>query len=204
MTIHGLKEALGKTDMYLIDLLQKGYFDKQLKVLDAGCGTGRNIWMFAQLGHKIDVCDQNEESIVRINQEIISRNLATDLVNARVAEIGDLPYSNNTFNFVICNAVLHFAKDQVHFKEMMKDLTRILKSRGVLFLRFVSSHTFGNIGSKFNQVMALPDGSNRFVVDEFWLKNELIPNLNLSYAEEFKTINVDHKRTMTTLVLRAK
>ena len=204
MKLNDLKSILGKTDMYLIDMLQKGYFDKSLSVLDAGCGRGRNMWMLANLGHKIDACDQDEKSINDLKIKSESLGFSQNQINLRVGEIGNLPYNDGAFDLVICNAVLHFAKDENHFAEMMKDMHRVVKKGGVLFARFVSSHTFENLAPKFNKTLPLPDGSNRFVVDKNWLVNELLPDVGFSLAEEFKTINVDGKRTMTTVILRAK
>jgi len=204
MDIQYVKEFLGKTDMYLVDLLQKGYFDSKVSVLDAGCGKGRNIWMLANLGNNVEACDQNKELVSDLNKKRIELGFSGQQVNIRVGEIGKLPYRDSQFDFVICNAVLHFSKDQNHFENMMVDLGRVVKKNGVLFARFVSSHTFENIAENFNQIIALPDGTIRFVVDENWFKNELLPKLNFSFTEEFKTINIDGKRTMTTVVLRAK
>ena len=70
--------------------------------------------------------------------------------------------------------VLHFAKDKAHFESMFLDMVRVLKSGGVLFARFVSSHTLQNVGDDFNKQMNIPDGSIRYVVDFEWLKKELI------------------------------
>lgn len=204
MKLNKIKSFLGKTDMYLIDMLQKGYFDKPLSILDAGCGRGRNIWMLAQLGHKINACDVDEQSIEYVKSKSKELSFSQNQINLRVGEIGKLPYIDGEFDLVICNAVLHFAKDEIQFTEMMKDLHRVVKKEGVVFARFVSSHTFDNLALKFNQILLLPDGSNRFIVDKNWLLNELFPNVGFSLLEEFKTINVNGKRTMTTVVLRAK
>jgi len=199
-----LKQQLGKTDMYLIDLLQKGYFDTSLKILDAGCGMGRNMELFSQLGHEIHGIDQNEQVIKRLKLKIKETNSSINPMNVGVGEMGDLPFDDGEFDFVICNAVLHFAKDVNHFETMFTDLVRVLKSKGVLFLRFVSSHTIENLADKFNTTLLLADESTRFVVDKYWLENTLISKLNLTNLEAYKTVNIDGKRSMTTLVLRAK
>tara|TARA_R110002050_G_scaffold300786_1_gene472710 strand:+ start:51661 stop:52284 length:624 start_codon:yes stop_codon:yes gene_type:complete len=193
---------LGKTDMYLIDLLQKGYFNNQLHILDAGCGMGRNLWMLAKLGHTLIGIDQNEIAIKSLNNEI-NRLKMDQNISARVGELDNLPFTDKEFDFVICNAVLHFAKDVSQFELWFAEIVRVVKPQGVVFLRFVSSHTMDDSKS-WNQVVNLPDGSTRFVVNESWLKEYLIPRYNLIYSEEFKTVNVANKRTMTTLVLRAK
>ncbi len=199
-----IKSWLGKTDMYLIDLLQKGYFDNRLKILDAGCGSGRNIWLLAGLGHEIEACDLEIEIIENITNQVIEKGLNSDSIQCRVGVIGNLPYSDARFDFVICNAVLHFAKDEIHFFKMISDLRRVLKPNGILFVRLVTSHTMGLNGQFMNQKMELGDGSTRFVVDANWLKTKVLVDLRLELKEDFKTVNIDDKRTMTTLILEAK
>ena len=39
-------KRLGKTDVYLLDQFMKGRFRPPMRVLDAGCGSGRNLDLF--------------------------------------------------------------------------------------------------------------------------------------------------------------
>lgn len=197
MNVKQLKAVLSNTDMYLIDMIQKGYFDTPLKVLDAGCGSGRNIPLLKELGNEITAVDVAPHYIDNMLERYPN-------IYARVGEIGKLPFEDGTFDMIVCNAVLHFATDKQHFEDMFTDLVRVTKSGGHLFIRLVSSHTFQEHLETTNCVVQIPDGSRRFVVDYKWLKNALIPKLNLELKEPFKTVNVEDKRSMTTLVLRAK
>ena len=38
-----LRSAFGEIDIYLFDQLLRGRFDARSRVLDAGCGDGRNV-----------------------------------------------------------------------------------------------------------------------------------------------------------------
>ena len=204
MKTNKLKDILGNTDMYLIDLVQKGYFDSSIKILDVGCGSGRNMTMLARLGHDLTGVDWDEKVILSLKNRFENEKQIAIRPTIGVGELGDLALESNQFDFLICNAVLHFAKDEAHFESMFSDMVRVLKSGGVLFARFVSSHTLQNVGEEFNKQMIIPDGSIRFVVDFEWLKSELIPRLGLVNLEGYKTVNVDYKRSMTTVVLRTK
>ena len=199
-----LRHLLGKTDMYIIDLIQKGYFDKPLSVLDAGCGSGRNLFLLARLGHKIVGVDKDEEVVLQLKNHINDMPEISQAIDVRVGELDHLPFSNCEFDVVVCNAVLHFARDIENFERMLTELKRVVVNKGVIFLRLVTSHTMVKKESQFNKTMMIADGTNRFVVDHFWLKNILKTKLDLEFLEEFKTVNVDDKRTMTTLVLGAK
>lgn len=197
-----LKGALGKMDMYLIDLIQKGYFDKSQSILDVGCGKGRNCVPLLNLGNRIVAVDLVKE-VVDVAREKMSEIENADF-DVRVGELGVLELGGEKFDFIICNAVLHFARDRSHFKSMFMDLLHHRKDNGVIFIRTVSSHTLNLSSKESNMVLSLSDGSERFVVDEKWLKEDLIESKGLKLLEEFKTVNVNGKRAMTTLVLGAK
>ena len=71
---------------------------------------------------------------------------------------------------VICSAVLHFAKDEAHFGRMVEELWRVLAPDGLLFARLASSIGLEQrIGPVAGRQVRLPDGSDRFVVDEAML-----------------------------------
>jgi ubiquinone/menaquinone biosynthesis C-methylase UbiE len=198
-----LKKLLGKTDMYLIDLLQKGYFDNPLNVLDVGCGQGRNMCLLNDLGHKVTGLDVSIQQIEALNKAFLTdKTIKHPMV--RVGELGDLPIEDSSFDFIICNAVLHFAKSIAHFQSMFDDLVRVVNKNGVIFIRLVTSHTLGISENDANKVVAIPDGTERFVVDYAWLKSKIEHTNSVGYAEQIKTVNIDGKRSMTTVILRAK
>jgi len=46
MNITTLKEAINGTDIYLLDQILKDRYETGDKILDAGCGKGRNLKWF--------------------------------------------------------------------------------------------------------------------------------------------------------------
>ncbi len=194
-----VKGFLGKTDMYLIDLLQKGYFDDSGSVIDVGSGSGRNLKFFCDLGWLVMAIDENPD--VFFNEVYKVKKLS---ISTGVGELGRLDHGLGKFDFVLCNAVLHFAKDLEQFKSMVEDLIRLQKKGGVIFCRFVSSETLDFPKEKMNMVQILLDGTERFVVDYDWLISDYLPGLNVAFLEAPKTISVDGLRSMTTLVLNAE
>ena len=111
-------------------------------------------------------------------------------------------YANGEFNHVICNAVLHFARNEEHFIGMMTEMLRILKVHGSIFIRMAS-----NIGieelvvSEGNGIFSIPDGTQRFLLTRELLNN-FMAKFNLIFLEPVKTTNVHDVRCMTTLVLQ--
>lgn len=193
-----LKKLLGETDIYLLDQIMKGRFDVSDKILDAGCGNGRNMHWFLQNEFEIYGIDINEEAIrqLKINNPDLSAE------KLQVSSVEKMNFSDNYFDYVICSAVLHFAKNTTHFKQMLTEMLRVLKSDGTLFIRMTSDIGIENtVRLIANGVYWIPDGSKRFLLTKNLL-TECIQENNFSFTEPLKTVNVNDERCMTTLVLR--
>ena len=54
-----LHEQFGDIDIYLFDQLQRGRFDARRRVLDAGCGGGRNLPYFLAHGFEVYAIDED-------------------------------------------------------------------------------------------------------------------------------------------------
>jgi ubiquinone/menaquinone biosynthesis C-methylase UbiE len=113
-----------------------------------------------------------------------------------------MPFQNERFDAVISNAVLHFASDERHFYQMIEEMWRVLSKGGLFFARLAS--TIG-IEDKVELIeerrYLLPDGSERFLVDEQFLISAT-NQLGGIWVEPLKTTNVQNLRCMTTWVLR--
>ena len=46
-----------------------------------------------------------------------------------------MPFGDAVADVVICNSVLHFARDEQHFLAMVEELWRVLRPGGMLFCR---------------------------------------------------------------------
>ncbi len=193
-----LLRQFGNIDIYLFDQLLKGTFDTCKKVLDAGCGNGRNLVYLLQNGFEVYGIDQETEAIAEVN--MLCRHFIPAHNNARfvVAAIEEMPFEDAAFDLVICNAVLHFARDSKHFAAMLQAMWRVLKPGGYFFARLAS-----NIGiEKLVEATAngrynLPDGTERFLVNEAMLL-EFTDQLGAYLFEPIKTTNVQNMRCMTT------
>lgn len=196
-----LREQFGNIDIYLFDQLLKGRITPAMSVLDAGCGDGRNLIYLLRHNYEIFAVDLNPQAIQYI--QLLAGNLAPQLSpeNFMVANVGDLPFSSNKFDLVISSAVLHFADDEEHFDQMLNEMWRVLKPEGILFARLASSIGIeGLVRPTGGRRFYLPDGSERFLVDEALLKASTT-RLGARQIEPLKTTNVENLRCMTTWVL---
>ena len=199
--MHDIEKLLGQTDIYLIDQIMQQRYKPHEKLLDAGCGGGRNLHWFVLHGQlQCFACDQSAESIHHVKQlypQIPDSHLT-------VAPLEQLPYSQDFFHHIICNAVLHFASSEKHFFQMLESLFRILKPGGILFIR-----TASNIGiEKEVQPLSkgrylLPDGSERFLLTQQLLQ-KLYARLPFQQLAPIKTTVVQDLRSMSTLILQKR
>ena len=194
-------ELFGNIDIYLFDQFLKNRFTPEMKILDAGCGGGRNVVYFLRSGFQVFAIDRDAEAIeyVRSFAQVLAPAIASE--NFRVAAVEELPFPDETFDVVISCAVLHFADDEKHFDEMLREMWRVLKPSGLMFARLAS--TIG-IEDKVEKITErrylLPDGSERFLVDEEMLISAT-ERLGGTFVEPIKTTNVQNLRCMTTWII---
>lgn len=112
---------------------------------------------------------------------------------------GSLP-----FDVVMSSAVLHFARDEEQWQAMVNAMWKVLKPGGIFFVRLASTIGMENRvrlieGRRYH----LPDGSDRFLVDEAMLR-QVTAALGGEFVEPIKTTVVENMRAMTTWVTRKK
>jgi SAM-dependent methyltransferase len=201
-----LSEQFGQMDIYLFDQLLRGRITPGMCILDAGCGAGRNLVYLLRNSRDdhftIFGVDSDPKAIAAVRR--IAASLATDLPpdNFRVEAIESMSFPDSRADFVISSAVLHFASDDDHFQAMLRGTWRTLKPGGLFFCRLASSI---GIESQIKQIAGrrclLPDGSERYLVDEPLLSS-LTVQLGGNLADPLKTTVVQNQRSMTTCVIR--
>jgi SAM-dependent methyltransferase len=197
-----LQEQFGQIDIYVFDQILRGNIRRGMRVLDAGCGYGRNLVHLLREGCEIFALDANREGVEHVRN--LSRSLGTGLPdeNFQVGLIEQLPFPDGFADVVICNSVLHFARDEEHFHAMLSETWRVLKPGGLFFARLGS-----RIGMEFEQVAdgryLIGDGSEWFLVDEEMLL-ELTEEMDGVLVDPLKTTIVQNYRCMTTWVLRKR
>ena len=193
-----MKKTFGNIDIYLFDQLLKGNYTNCQKIIDLGCGGGRNLVYFLQNKHQVFGIDKNPEAINHVRS--LAGELAADLPaeNFKVSRIEDLPFGKEKFDLVLCNAVLHFAENHQHFNKMLTAAWAYLKPGGYFFARLASDIGIEDKVKPLGEGRyLLPDGSERYLVNE----NILLENtrkLNGELHEYIKTTNVQGLRCMTT------
>lgn len=199
MNVH---DQFGDIDIYLFDQLLKGRITKDMRILDAGCGRGRNLVYLLRNGYEVFAIDQSEEAVRTVQQLAGKIAPSWPYEQARVEAVESMSFADSSFDFIISSAVLHFADNEEHFLQMVKELWRVLKPGGMLFARLASSIGIETVIQPLgNERYLLPDGSKRFLVNEERLQ-ATTAMLNGIFFEPIKTVHVSGQRCMTNWCIR--
>ncbi len=192
----------GQIDIYLFDQLLRGRLQPGMRVLDAGCGSGRNLVYLLRSGYEVFGADSDVEAIEAVR--VLAATLAPELpgANFRAEAVEEMSFPDAFADVVLSSAVLHFARDDRHFEAMVTEMWRVLRPGGLLFCRLASAigmetRVRQTVGRRF----LLPDGSERYLVDEALLI-ELTRRLGGAFLDPLKTTIVQNQRCMTTWVVR--
>ena len=94
------------------------------KCLELGCGTGNFTEYFADKGAKITAVDISPDLLEKAKKKIGNKKN----VEFKTADIHNLPFENNTFDYIFGVSVIHHLDLPTAFKE----ISRVLKENGTV------------------------------------------------------------------------
>lgn len=197
-----LEREFGQIDIYLFDQLLRGRIRSGMRVLDAACGGGRNLVYLLRAGFDVCATDGDPRAVESVRQ--LAAQLAPQLPagNFRVEPVERMTFPDAAADVVLSSAVLHFSRDDAQFDAMVVEMWRVLKPGGMFFCRLASSIGMEDRVRRISgRRFALPDGSERYLVDEAMLM-DLTDRLGGSLLDPLKTTVVQNQRCMTTWVVR--
>ncbi len=197
-----LEAEFGPIDIYLFDQLLRGRIRPGMRVLDAGCGAGRNLAYLLKAGYEVFGMDADAGAIgaVRRLAASLAPNLPQD--NFRQETIEAATFPDSMADVVLSSAVLHFARDDDQFERMLQGSWRLLRPGGLFFCRLASVIGMeSRMRSLGGRRFSLPDGSERYLVDEALLLS-LTARLGGRLLDPLKTTVVQDQRCMTTWVVQ--
>ena len=198
-----LRERFGDIDVYLFDQLLRGRIALGMKVLDAGCGSGRNLAFLMRAGFDVWAVDESEDAIAAVRR--LATQLAPQLPVTRfcVERVESMSHDNDSMDAVISSAVLHFARDDDHWLAMVREMWRVLAPGGLLFARLATTVGQTSLRPLGGGRYGMPDGTTRFLVDHERLLN-VTRQLGGSLLDPLKSTVVHEQRSMGTWVVRKR
>jgi tellurite methyltransferase len=197
-----LLDFFGPLDIYLFDQLLRGRIRPGMTVLDAGCGRGRNLLFLLRQGYPVLALDPDPTAIRAVRALAAQLAPSLPVENFRAEAVEETSFPEGSADVVLANAVLHFARDEEHFRAMLLGCWRLVRPEGMFFCRLASSigmeNRFRPLGGRR---FGLLDGSERFLVDEAFLL-ALTAELGGTLLDPLKTTVVQSQRCMTTWILK--
>lgn len=197
-----LQEEFGQIDIYLFDQLLRGRIRPGMRIVDVGCGHGRNLVYLLREGYDVFGSDADPRAIAAVKE--LAGRLGGNGGNFRLEPIEQMSFPDGFADVVLSSAVLHFARDDDHFQAMLQGTWRVLKPGGLFFCRLASSIGMEKHVTRLNgRRCKLPDGSERYLVNEELLL-QLTQQLGGELVDPLKTTVVQNQRCMTTWVVQKR
>jgi SAM-dependent methyltransferase len=196
-----LRAQFGDIDIYVFDQLLRGRITDRMRILDAGCGAGRNLVFMMRAGMNVWGVDESPEAIAAVRRQAVALAPHLPVERFTVQPVDNMDFADASMDLVLSSAVLHFARDDAHFVACVDEMWRVLAPGGMLLARLASSIGIADqvrpTGGGRHQ---LPDGSVRYLVDADALAAHT-QRLGGALLDPLKTTVVQGKRAMTTWVL---
>ena len=200
--VTGLQGQFGNIDIYLFDQLLRGRIGAGMRVLDSGCGGGRNlVYLLRRPDIELYACDADPAAVASVRALAAELRPGLPADHIRQEPVERPSFAAASMDVVISNAVLHFARDGAHFDAMVEAMWRLLRPGGMLFARLASSIGMeSRMQPVGNGRFLMPDGSERYLVDEARLTTATA-RLGGRLLDPLKTTIVQDQRCMTTCVV---
>ncbi len=101
-----------------------------VKVLDVGCGAGRNTVLLLKMGFDVWACDLHESMVRRAREK--SKKYLRNKTNKRIvmADMKRLPFKDSVFNVIIANGIYHNVDSLSELRAAVGETARVLKRGG--------------------------------------------------------------------------
>ncbi|MBA3699582.1 MAG: class I SAM-dependent methyltransferase [Planctomycetes bacterium] len=173
-------------DIYLLDLVLRGIIRPGGTVLDIGCGAGRNLAVLAHASLTITAVDADPAAVASCS------TLLNSLPGVHACTVARLPELrlDQSYDAVICIAVLHFAPDQATFHRWADACWQRLAPGGIFLARLSTRIALPDVAAHFAYRPTLGD---LVACEQRWRASRIDP---------LKTTLVEDKRVMSTWTLR--
>jgi len=127
------KTGFGKYSSELEEKLMLEFLkpEREQTLLDIGCGTGRHLLLFKNLGMKVVGIDSSINMLEKAKRKVGEEYLV------HLSDDATFPFDDKSFDLSIIFLVLEFSKNPV---KLLKEARRVTKRK--IFIGFLNRHSF--------------------------------------------------------------
>lgn len=138
------------SDYWLVPTIEACYLAESWKskgynkFLDLGCGLGRHSIYFGKKGFEVHSADLSEDGINHLKKWAEEEGLE---ISTCLCDMLKLPFDDDTFDCIVAyNVVYH--TDTEGFIKSLREITRVLKSGGELFVTLNSKNSLAYMNAE--------------------------------------------------------
>jgi SAM-dependent methyltransferase len=145
------------------------------RILDLGCGDGRHLHYFSNLGYEVSGLDYAPSALYLAGEWLASDNLSAELV---CADMTAIPWPDAFFDAVISFLVVNHNPVE-GIQQTIEEVYRVLKSRGWIFMTVSTCKPLGPMryhsGIEIEPgTIILTEGREKGVPHHFFTTSELL------------------------------
>ena len=134
---------------------------KNGKILDSGCGPG---FVIIELAKKFAECDfvglDLSKPLLEIAENKNQKEKLTERVKFLEADVQDIPFPDNYFDFVININMLHLVEEPV---KMLNEIERVMKPDGYFFMTDLRKSILGFLEKEIKSVFTVEESKKILV-----------------------------------------
>ena len=185
-SLYVIKNYFGEGPTKLAKLAEKLLREKNVqKILEVGCGQGRDATYFSQLGfdvHAFDISSNAVQSVIEIKEKMNLNKLNVFVHDATKP----LTFPDEHFDFVYSNLALQFF-DLSSLSKILENISKVIQKNSLFLLSTKKEgDKYYKTGKKINDFAYEYRGIIRYF--------HPIENLKSVLSEQFKIIKIDSDR----------
>lgn len=137
---------------------------RNARMLDLGCGDGRNLGLLQDLGFKVYATEISDETVASLKS--IRQNMGWDVEFQRGIN-SDLPYEDGFFEYILSCWSFYYLEGDAQPDNVISEIARVLRDKGY----FIGVIPDSNI-SILNNAELLEDGTMMIRNDPLNIRNE--------------------------------
>lgn len=202
-SLYSSKDFFGSGPTKLAKLAESTFNKKNMKILEIGCGQGRDAIFFSTLGHDVHAFDISVNAIDYVKD--LKKSLGLENLHVSVHDVEKpLPYPDESFDFVYSNLALQFFNlDKL--SNIIENISSVAKKDSIFLLSTKKAgDKYHNFGNKVNDHAFEYKGITRYFFSEPELRSALSKYFEIIHFDEDRHVNLDSTVSVWWKILMRK